>query len=160
MTASREELSRLDFEPFRQMKDVVAAMSAHLLFTAIDDQRPGTVSAKVISEIVRGDIGFENLLISDDLSMEALGGSIASRTHECLAAGCDIALHCNGKRTEMEEVVSMAPKLAGEALTRSQLLSNQIAGFNITQPPSAQIADWQARLAELLSPVWSAGEQA
>jgi len=54
----------------------------------------------------------------------------------------------------------MAPKLAGEALTRSQLLSNQIAGFNITQPPSAQIADWQARLAELLSPVWSAGEQA
>tara|TARA_R100001509_G_scaffold164621_2_gene142916 strand:- start:106 stop:1173 length:1068 start_codon:yes stop_codon:yes gene_type:complete len=160
VTASREELSRLDFEPFRQMKDVVAAMSAHLLFTAIDDQRPGTVSAKVISEIVRGDIGFENLLISDDLSMEALGGSIASRTHECLAAGCDIALHCNGKRTEMEEVVSMAPKLAGEALTRSQLLSNQIVGFNTIQPPSAQIADWQARLAELLSPVWSAGEQA
>lgn len=156
VTASREELSRLDFEPFRQMKDVVAAMSAHLLFTAIDDQRPGTVSAKVISEIVRGDIGFENLLISDDLSMEALGGSIASRTHECLAAGCDIALHCNGKRTEMEEVVSMAPKLAGEALTRSQLLSNQIAGFNVAQPSSAQIADWQARLDELLSPVWSA----
>lgn len=156
VTASREELSRLDFEPFRQMKDVVAAMSAHLLFTAIDDQRPGTVSAKVISEIVRGDIGFENLLISDDLSMEALGGSIASRTHECLAAGCDIALHCNGKRTEMEEVVSMASKLAGKALTRSQLLSNQIAGFNITQPSSAQVADWQARLGELLSPVWSA----
>lgn len=158
VTASREDLNRLDFEPFRQMKDVVAAMSAHLLFTAIDDQRPGTVSAKVISEIIRGDIGFENLLISDDLSMEALGGSIASRTHECLAAGCDIALHCNGKRLEMEEVVSMAPKLSGVSLTRAQLLTNQIAGFGPAKPSFTQLADWQARLNELLAPVWQAEE--
>lgn len=154
ITASRSSLDAADFEPFRQMKDVVAAMSAHLLFTRIDDQRPGTVSKTVIDEIVRGDIGFENLLISDDLSMEALGGSIASRTHDCLNAGCDIALHCNGKRTELEQVVSMTPRLAGTPLERAQLLTNRIASFNVTAPGRSVLADWEARLNNLLAPVW------
>lgn len=158
VTVPHAELSELDFAPFAQMKDVLAAMSAHLLFTAIDDQRPGTVSPVVIQDIIRGEIGFDNLLISDDLSMEALGGSIASRTHECLHAGCDIALHCNGKRTEMEEVVSMAPLLTGSALLRSQNFSNQIATFKTDAPNASQLADWQSRLSELLSPVWSAEE--
>lgn len=154
--ATRAELSELDFAPFRQMKDVMAAMSAHLLFTAIDDQRSGTVSATIINDVIRGDIGFENLLISDDLSMEALGGSIASRTHECLSAGCDIALHCNGKRTEMEEVVSMTPLLSGAALLRSQNFTNQISSFKIDKPSSSQLTDWRMRLADLLAPVWQA----
>jgi len=154
VSASRAELSRLDFAPFVQMKDVLAAMSAHLLFTAIDDQRPGTVSPTVINDVIRSEIGFENLLISDDLSMEALGGSIASRTHECLRAGCDVALHCNGKRTEMEEVVSMAPLLNGAALVRAQTFSNQIAAFKTDVPSATQLADWRLRLAELLAPVW------
>tara|TARA_R110002049_G_scaffold30316_7_gene103403 strand:- start:64335 stop:65405 length:1071 start_codon:yes stop_codon:yes gene_type:complete len=154
--ATRAELSEFDFAPFRQMKDVMAAMSAHLLFTAIDDQRPGTVSATIINDVIRGDIGFENLLISDDLSMEALGGSIASRTHECLSAGCDIALHCNGKRTEMEEVVSMTPLLSGAALLRSQNFTNQISSFKIDKPSSSQLTDWRMRLADLLAPVWQA----
>ena len=154
--ATRAELSELDFAPFRQMKDVMAAMSAHLLFTAIDDQRPGTVSVTIINDVIRGDIGFENLLISDDLSMEALGGSIASRTHECLSAGCDIALHCNGKRTEMEEVASMTPLLSGAALLRSQNFTNQISSFKIDKPSSSQLTDWRMRLADLLAPVWQA----
>lgn len=154
--ATRAELSELDFAPFRQMKDVMAAMSAHLLFTAIDDQRSGTVSATIINDVIRGDIGFENLLISDDLSMEALGGSIASRTHECLSAGCDIALHCNGKRTEMEEVASMTPLLSGAALLRSQNFTNQISSFKIDKPSSSQLTDWRMRLADLLAPVWQA----
>ena len=154
--ATRAELSEFDFAPFRQMKDVMAAMSAHLLFTAIDDQRSGTVSATIINDVIRGDIGFENLLISDDLSMEALGGSIASRTHECLSAGCDIALHCNGKRTEMEEVVSMTPLLSGAALLRSQNFTNQISSFKIDKPSSSQLTDWRMRLADLLAPVWQA----
>lgn len=158
VTASREDLSKLDFAPFGQMKDVLAAMSAHLLFTAIDDQRPGTVSPTVINDVIRYEIGFENLLISDDLSMEALGGSIGSRTHECLRAGCDVALHCNGKRTEMEEVVSMAPLLTGSALQRAQVFTNQIAGFKAETPSSSQLADWRIRLAELLAPVWKSGD--
>ena len=156
VSATRAELSELDFAPFRQMKDVMAAMSAHLLFTAIDDQRSGTVSATIINDVIRGDIGFENLLISDDLSMEALGGSIASRTHECLSAGCDIALHCNGKRTEMEEVASMTPLLSGAALLRSQNFTNQISSFKIDKPSSSQLTDWRMRLADLLAPVWQA----
>jgi len=158
VSVSRDTLSESDFAPFAQMKDVLAAMSAHLLFTAIDDQRPGTVSPKVIEDVIRGEIGFENLLISDDLSMEALGGSIASRTHECLRAGCDIALHCNGKRTEMEEVVSMAPLLSGSSLQRAQTFTNQIATFKADVPDGTQVADWQVRLATLLAPVWSAGD--
>ncbi len=158
VSVSRDTLSEFDFAPFAQMKDVLAAMSAHLLFTAIDDQRPGTVSPKVIEDVIRGEIGFENLLISDDLSMEALGGSIASRTHECLRAGCDIALHCNGKRTEMEEVVSMAPLLSGSSLQRAQTFTNQIATFKADVPDGTQVADWQVRLATLLAPVWSAGD--
>lgn len=158
VSVSRETLSEFDFAPFAQMKDVLAAMSAHLLFTAIDDQRPGTVSPKVIEDVIRGDIGFKNLLISDDLSMEALGGSIASRTHECLRAGCDIALHCNGKRTEMEEIVSMAPLLTGSSLQRAQIFTNQIAAFKADIPSNTQVADWQSRLADLMVPVWSAGD--
>jgi beta-N-acetylhexosaminidase len=90
--------------------------------------------------------------------MEALGGSIASRTHECLRAGCDIALHCNGKRTEMEEVVSMAPLLSGSSLQRAQTFTNQIATFKADVPDGTQVADWQVRLATLLAPVWSAGD--
>jgi beta-N-acetylhexosaminidase len=158
VSASRSSLSVNDFEPFRQMKDMPAAMSAHILFTAIDDQRPGTVSPKVIDEIIRGDIGFENLLISDDLSMEALGGSLASRTHECLAAGCDIALHCNGKRTELEQVVSMSPKLDGLALDRALAVTNKISSLQGTVPPRPVLADWNARLAQLLAPVWPAAQ--
>lgn len=156
VSASHADLTRLDFAPFMQMKDVLAAMSAHLLFTAIDDQRPGTVSPTIINDVIRGEIGFENLLISDDLSMEALGGSIASRTHECLQAGCDIALHCNGKRTEMEEVVSMTPLLSGNALSRAQTFTNQIASFKADTPSSSQLTDWRMRLADLLASVWTA----
>ncbi|MBX2830771.1 MAG: beta-N-acetylhexosaminidase [Rhodospirillales bacterium] len=160
VSASHAELTRLDFAPFMQMKDVLAAMSAHLLFTAIDDQRPGTVSPTIINDVIRDEIGFENLLISDDLSMEALGGSIASRTHECLKAGCDIALHCNGKRTEMEEVVSMTPLLSGAALSRAQTFTNQIASFKTDTPSTSQLTDWRMRLADLLAPVWKAEDTA
>ncbi|MDP2697973.1 beta-N-acetylhexosaminidase [Thalassospira sp.] len=161
ITTDLQTLQATDFEPFRQMKDAIAAMSAHLLFTQIDDQRAGTVSPTVIGKIIREDIGFKNLLISDDLSMEALGGSLASRAGECLAAGCDIALHCNGKRTEMEQVVSMSPLLSGQSLIRAQKLTNQIASFNVPRADSVMLADWNARLASLLQPVWkAAGETA
>ncbi|MCC9622786.1 beta-N-acetylhexosaminidase [Thalassospira sp. MA62] len=154
VTASHAELSNTDFVPFAQMKDVLAGMSAHILFSAVDDQRPGTVSPVVIEHIIRSEIGFKHLLISDDLSMEALGGSLGSRTNACLNAGCDIALHCNGKRTEMEEVVDMAPTLAGDALERALNFTNQIAGFGPEQASGSQIGDWHSRLSQLLGPLW------
>ncbi len=158
VSASKSSLSVNDFEPFRQMKDVLAAMSAHILFTAIDDQRPATVSPTVIRDVIRNDIGFENLLISDDLSMEALGGSLASRTHECLAAGCDIALHCNGKRTELEQVVSMSPMLEGAALERALAVTNHISSLKGDVPARSVLADWNARLGQLLAPVWASAQ--
>jgi beta-N-acetylhexosaminidase len=160
VSTKHSALSELDFAPFKQMKDVLAAMSAHLLFTDIDDQRPGTVSPTIINEVIREEIGFENLLISDDLSMEALGGSIGSRTHECLRAGCDVALHCNGKRTEMEEVVAMSPLLTGASLLRVQKFTNQIATFKADTPTATQLTDWRMRLSDLLAPVWKAGDTA
>ena len=107
-----------DFLPFRALRDVPAGLTAHVLYTALDAERPGTVSPAVIAEAVRGDIGFDGLLMSDDLSMGALSGSVGGRAAAALAAGCDLALHCNGRCAEMEEVAQAVPRLAGRALER------------------------------------------
>ena len=99
-------MERTDFLPFRLLADLPWAMTGHLLFEVIDPEAAITVSAKGIAEVIRGHIGFDGLLLSDDLSMEALGGSLGQRAERALAAGCDIALHCNGKPDEMREVVA------------------------------------------------------
>ena len=105
MTAAREELERTDFLPFKLLADLPWAMTGHLLFDAIDPGAAITVSARGVKEIIRGHIGFDGLLLSDDLSMQALGGSLAERAARSLAAGCDIALHCNGRMDEMTGIV-------------------------------------------------------
>ncbi len=97
-------------------------MTAHVVYTAIDRDRPGTTSPKVIGEIVRGEIGFDGLLFSDDLSMKALGGPFGDRTRAAYAAGVDIALHCNGDLAEARPVAEAAPPLEGRALARAQAL--------------------------------------
>jgi beta-N-acetylhexosaminidase len=119
--ASRAELAR-DFAPFRALADAPAAMTAHVVFTAIDPDNPGTTSPRVIGEIVRGEIGFDGLLFSDDLSMKALGGPLGARARAALAAGVDIALHCNGDLAEAAAVAEAAPLLQGRALARAQAL--------------------------------------
>ena len=96
-----EELLERDLVPFQALADAAFAMTAHVVYTAWDSERPGTLSPKVIHEIIRGRIGFAGALISDDLSMKALGGDLADRALGALAAGCDLALHCNGKLDEM-----------------------------------------------------------
>ncbi len=116
----REELARTDFEPFRRLADLPMAMTAHVVFSALDAAQPATTSATIITEVIRGAIGFQGLLMSDDVSMNALSGSIAERTAAIVAAGCDMVLHCNGKLDEMQQVVSRTPELAGEALARAQ----------------------------------------
>ena len=118
VASQRAELSATDFVPFRMLAHLPAAMTAHVVYTAIDAAAPATTSAHVIGEVIRGEIGFGGLLMSDDLSMQALSGTIRARAEGSIAAGCDIALHCNGELAEMEAASSGVPELAGAALTR------------------------------------------
>ncbi len=113
-----DELQASDFAPFRALKHLPMAMTAHVVYTAVDADAPATVSAKAINEVIRGFIGFDGLLMSDDLSMRALSGTLEERTRASLAAGCDLALHCNGKMEEMAAVAAASPALEGPALRR------------------------------------------
>jgi beta-N-acetylhexosaminidase len=115
---SRETLEASDFAPFRALRDMPWGMTAHIVYAAIDAERPGTLSPSVIAQVIRGAIGFDGVLITDDLSMRALGGSFASRSAGALAAGCDLALHCNGDMTEMKEVVAAVSPLTSATRRR------------------------------------------
>ncbi len=117
--ATREELQRTDFVPFRKLAHARVAMTAHVVYSAIDAQHPATQSATVIKKIVRNSIGFKGLLLSDDLSMQALTGSLDARARAAREAGCDVVLHCNGVMEEMQAVAAAAGVLAGPALTRA-----------------------------------------
>ncbi|MBS1164892.1 MAG: nagZ [Proteobacteria bacterium] len=115
-----ESLAIADFAPFAALADLPAAMTAHLVYTAIDADRPATQSPVVIEQIIRKRIGFDGLLFSDDLSMNALKGTLAERARATLAAGCDIALHCSGDMGEMVAVATEAPELEGKAASRAE----------------------------------------
>ncbi|MFD1701377.1 beta-N-acetylhexosaminidase [Methylopila henanensis] len=119
VTADRATLEASDFEPFRRLADCPIGMTGHIVFEAIDPDRPATLSPVVIGEIVRGHIGFDGLLLSDDLSMKALSGPVGESAARALAAGCDIALHCNGEMGEMLQVAAAAPRLAGRSAARA-----------------------------------------
>lgn len=114
------DLDQTDFVPFRALADLPAAMTAHVVFSAIDAGAPASVSKVVTQTIIRDAIGFDGLLMSDDLSMKALTGTMRSRTEAVIRAGSDLALHCNGTLAEMREVVEGVPVLAGKALERLQ----------------------------------------
>jgi beta-N-acetylhexosaminidase len=116
----RAELERTDFAAFQPLADLPMAMTAHVVFSALDPAHPATTSATIIEQVIRGVIGFQGLLMSDDVSMNALSGSIAERTQAILAAGCDMVLHCNGKLDEMREVAAASPELSGKALERAR----------------------------------------
>jgi beta-N-acetylhexosaminidase len=116
---SKAELERTDFAAFQPLADLPMAMTAHVVFSALDPAHPATTSATIIHQVIRGVIGFQGLLMSDDVSMNALSGSIAERTRAILAAGCDMVLHCNGKLDEMREVARETPELSGKALERA-----------------------------------------
>ncbi|MCA1365996.1 beta-N-acetylhexosaminidase [Bradyrhizobium sp. BRP14] len=120
VSADRNELENSDFLPFIAMRDEVMAMSAHMVFTAIDPDNPATTSAKVVREIIRGHIGFDGLLMSDDVSMNALAGDMATRAKGIIAAGLDLVLHCHGIMEEMKAVADVVPVLSGEGLRRAR----------------------------------------
>jgi beta-N-acetylhexosaminidase len=117
--AARADLSARDFIPFRALAGEAMAMSAHVVFTDIDPDNPATTSRRVVDEVIRGEIGFDGLLMSDDVSMNALSGDFATRARAIFAAGCDVTLHCNGDRAEMEAVASVTPVLSGDSLRRA-----------------------------------------
>ena len=117
--ASREALER-DFAPFKALADLPMAMTAHVVFRAIDPDRPATASRMVVDEIMRGVIGFAGLLMSDDVSMKALSGPFEARAEAIFDAGLDIALHCNGDLEEARAVASVAPPLAGTSARRAE----------------------------------------
>src|ERR1700738_312796 len=115
----REELEKTDFAAFKPLADLPMAMTAHVVFSALDPAQPATTSATMVDQVIRGVIGFQGLLMSDDVSMNALAGSLAERTRAVFAAGCDIVLHCNGKLDEMADVARETPELSGKALQRA-----------------------------------------
>jgi beta-N-acetylhexosaminidase len=115
----RDELERTDFAAFKPLSDLPMAMTAHVVFSAVDPAQPATTSATMIADVIRGAIGFQGLLMSDDVSMNALSGTIAERTRAIFAAGCDVALHCNGDIEEMRAVAGQTPVLSGRALERA-----------------------------------------
>jgi beta-N-acetylhexosaminidase len=116
---ARAELERTDFAAFQALADLPMAMTAHVVFSGLDPAQPATTSATIIDQVIRGVIGFQGLLMSDDVSMNALAGSIAERTRAAFAAGCDMVLHCNGNLDEMREVARETPELSGKALERA-----------------------------------------
>jgi beta-N-acetylhexosaminidase len=138
---SKTELENTDFAAFRPLADLPMAMTAHVVFSALDPAHPATTSATIIEQVIRGVIGFQGLLMSDDVSMNALAGSIAERTRAIVTAGCDMVLHCNGKLDEMREVARETPELSGKALERVR------AALASRKPPQA--FDRMAARAEL-----------
>jgi beta-N-acetylhexosaminidase len=116
----RATLERTDFAAFRPLAGLPLGMTAHVVFSAIDPVQPATTSVTIVGQVIRGFIGFRGLLMSDDVSMGALSGTIAERSRASLAAGCDVVLHCNGKIDEMMQVAGASPALAGEAAKRAE----------------------------------------
>lgn len=119
--ASRRDLESHDFVPFAGLADCPMAMTAHVVLTAIDPKNPATQSRKVVRDIIRKQLGFNGLLMTDDLSMKALKGSFTEKVAASLAAGIDILLHCNGDMSEMLEVAKAAGQLRGKALARARI---------------------------------------
>lgn len=148
----REELERSDFAAFQPLADLPMAMTAHVVFSALDPAQPATTSATIIDQVIRQRIGFQGLLMSDDVSMNALEGTIAERTRAIVAAGCDVVLHCNGKLDEMRQVAAETPELAGRALQRAE------AALASRKPP--QPFDRAAARAELEALIGRAGMSA
>jgi beta-N-acetylhexosaminidase len=145
VTTSMEELSATDFVTFRSLNHCPLAMTAHVVYDEIDPQRPATTSPKIIRDVIRGEIGFDGVLISDDLSMNALAGALSVRARAALFAGCDIVLHCNGGMDEMREVAAEAKPLEEISHKRTQAALALLAA-----PENFDIAAGEARLAELM----------
>ncbi|MEO9529000.1 beta-N-acetylhexosaminidase [Roseibium sp.] len=129
--AGHSSLESVDFRPFKALSRVSLGMTAHIVYTDIDAERPGTHSAKIIRGIIRETIGFDGCLMSDDISMKALGGTFDERSRAIIEAGCDIVLHCNGDLEEMRAVAAAVPELSGKAGERCEAA---LSGLRVPDP--------------------------
>ena len=147
VSADRATLEATDFRAFRLIADIPLAMTAHVVFTAIDPVTPATTSVTIVREVIRELIGFDGLLMTDDLSMQALTGDMRARSRASIAAGCDVVLHCNGRFDEMYAVAEAVPALAGAAARRAA------AALAWRRPgPEIDIADARRRFAAMMAP--------
>jgi len=144
--ADFDDLAESDFVPFRKLNDLPWGITAHLVYTAIDPGRPATLSPRVINEVIRGEIGFGGLLISDDMSMKALKGTLDVLARDLIAAGCDVALHCNGNMDEMRLVASGCGPLSPAARLRYERGSQRV-----NREPDLDPDDLAEELQELLA---------
>jgi beta-N-acetylhexosaminidase len=149
----REALEATDFAAFRALNALPLAMTAHVVFSALDPVAPATTSAVIVRDVIRDSIGFAGLLMSDDISMGALSGSLAERSGAAIAAGCDMVLHCNGQMPEMRAVAAAVPELSGEA-------SRRAAASLAAKWPAAPIdlAAGRAEFLALMAGVWQPAE--
>ncbi|HEY8947679.1 MAG TPA: beta-N-acetylhexosaminidase [Rhizomicrobium sp.] len=145
VSASMDQLSASDFVTFRSLNHCPMAMTAHVVYEAIDAQRPATTSPKLIRDVIRGEIGFDGLLMSDDLSMQALTGSLDHRAKASLFAGCDVVLHCNGNLAEMREIATELKPLEDIHLKRADA-----ALAHLSRAEEFDIQAAEARVAALL----------
>jgi beta-N-acetylhexosaminidase len=152
IAADRAALDARDFKPFKALSHLPVGMTGHVLLTAIDPGAPATTSALVISQVIRGGIGFDGLLLTDDISMNALGGSVATRSAAALAAGCDVALHCNGRMDEMQAVAAAVGTLAGAARRRADAVMALSADLS-DRRKTRDVKMMEAALHALLEPV-------
>jgi beta-N-acetylhexosaminidase len=119
VTTTLDDLIAHDFAPFRALKDLPMAMTAHIVYDAVDAENPATQSPAAIA-MIRDQIGFDGLLITDDLNMQALSGDMSARVSRSLQAGCDLALQCNGDPTDMLAVAAAAPQMTSAAQIRAK----------------------------------------
>lgn len=151
--AAIEALIETDLLPFRVCNDAPLAMTAHIVVTAVDALRPATQSPTVIDQLIRKTIGFEGLLMSDDLAMEALSGSLHRRAEESLAAGCDLVMHCTGAAMDARILTDIVPRLSGTALARARWAMTP-KGTLTAAEVRADAPAWRAERDRLLAPVW------
>ncbi|WP_297731621.1 beta-N-acetylhexosaminidase [uncultured Maricaulis sp.] len=141
-------LSETDFAPFRGLSDAPMAMTAHIVYADIDSDHPATQSAELVGKVIRGEIGFDGLLMTDDLSMKALTGTFRERGERSLKAGCDMLLHCNGQMGEMIAVAEGTAALSGKALERAATAESARDVIEDFDPEDAEsrFNDWLDRL--------------
>jgi beta-N-acetylhexosaminidase len=152
VTAPKEALRAVDFAPFKALGDAPIGMTAHVVYEAFDAWRCGTMSPAVVRDVIRGEIGFGGLLVSDDLKMKALGGPVGERVAGCLEAGVDIACCCNFSFPEMVEAVDAAVTLEGAALARAEAALARRPGPLLR----ADTAPDYERLAAMIAPALTA----
>ncbi|MGI9380240.1 MAG: beta-N-acetylhexosaminidase [Methyloligellaceae bacterium] len=130
VSSSPDELENWDFVPFRAMSNLPAAMTSHVRYICYDRTQPGSSSVELIHQVIRSQIGFDGLLISDDIGMKALKGTPSERMMSVLSAGCDMGLHCNGDLQEMRSIADAVPSLEGAALSRYRAIQKIIRTSN------------------------------